>query len=147
MVVSKKTLRKQSKGSRRPAASGCGISWRKCLTNCGVLRNRRGQAAIETGLALPFFIFLLYYTINAFHAMHTSHVGQKYAAMNMYQRLNHRAQFAVDDVANQIISKQYIAVQYTDAEGEVPKRRILLDPVVPTRILNVVGICREPDCK
>lgn len=115
--------------------------WSKHLTS------RSGQAAIETGLALPFFIFLLYYTINAFHSMHTSHVGQKYAAMNMYQRLNHRAQFAVDDLEQRVITKQFIAVQYTDAEGEVPKRRILLDPVVPTRILNVVGICREPDCK
>lgn len=111
-----------------------------------ILKSRKGQAAIETGLALPFFIFLLYYTINAFHSLHTSHVGQKYAAMNMYQRLNHRAQFAVDDVENRVINKEFIAVQYTDSEGEIPKRRILLDPTVPTRILNVVGICREPGC-
>lgn len=111
------------------------------------MTNNKGQAAIETGLALPFLIFLLYYTINAFHSLHTGHVGQKYAAMNMYQRLNHRAQFAVDDVANQVVNKSFIAVQYTDAEGDIPRRRILLDPVVPTRVLNVVGICREPDCE
>lgn len=110
------------------------------------LGSQKGQAAIETGLALPFLIFLLYYTINAFHALHTSHVGQKYAAMNMYQRLNNRAQFAVDDVEGKVIQKSFIAVQYTDSEGNVPSRRILLDPAVPTRILNVVGICREPGC-
>jgi len=110
------------------------------------LRSRNGQAAIETGLALPFFIFLLYYTINAFHAMHTAHVGQKYAAMNMYQRLGNRAQFAVDDLEQRVVTKQFIAVQYTTPDGGVPQRRILLDPVVPTRILNVVGICREPEC-
>lgn len=108
--------------------------------------NNKGQAAIEMGLAMPFLIFLLYYTINAFHSIHTSHVGQKYAAMNMYQRLNHRAQFAVDDVENRVFDKTFIAVQYADAEGDIPRRRILLDPDTPTRILNVVGVCREPSC-
>jgi hypothetical protein len=59
--------------------------------------HENGQAAIEMALSLPFVVFLLYYTINAFYTIHTAHVGQKNAAMNLYQRLNHRAQFAVDD--------------------------------------------------
>lgn len=106
----------------------------------------RGQAAIETGLALPFLIYLLYYTINAFHAVHTAHVGQKYAAMNMYQRLNNRSKFVVDDVANRVFDREFMAIQYTDTDGEIPKRKILLDPDAPTRIFNIVGICREPGC-
>lgn len=108
--------------------------------------NNKGQAAIEMGLALPFMIFLLYYTVNAFHAMHTAHVGQRSAAMNMYERLGHRAQFAVDDKANRVFDRTFIAVQYTDQEGDIPRRRILLDSATPTRMLNIIGICREPGC-
>jgi len=111
-----------------------------------ILKNNRGQAAIEMGLALPFIIFLLYYTINAFHSIHTAHVGQKYAAMSMYQRLGNRAQFAVDDVANRTFTRSFIAVEYQTPEGELPRRRILLDSKSPTEIRSRVGICREPDC-
>lgn len=109
-------------------------------------KKESGQAAIEMGLSMPFLVFLLYYTINAFHSIHTAHIGQKYAAMNVYERLDNRAQFAVDDVANQVIPKAFIGVQYTTAEGKAPRRRILLSPQFPTEILTTVGICREPAC-
>ncbi len=104
------------------------------------------KAAIEMGLALPFMIYLLYYTVNAFHSMHTSHVGQRAAAMDMYQRLGFRAQFAVDDVADRTFDRTFIAVQYTDQDGNVPRRRIILDSPQGTRMLNIIGICREPGC-
>jgi hypothetical protein len=109
-------------------------------------RGQGGQAAIEMGLTLPFLVFLLYYTLNSFYSIHTAHVGQKYAAMNVYERLDNRAQFAVDDVANQIIPRTFIGVQYTNEEGRAPRRRILLTPNFPTEILTSVGICREPAC-
>lgn len=121
-----------------------GVKEKKSLL--AYLKKSNGQAAIEMGLSLPFFIFLLYYTINAFHAQHTAHVGQKYAAMDLYLRLNNRAQFVVDDVEDREVSKQFMAVQYTAPDGQLPTRRILLDNKVPVRILNVVGICREPEC-
>lgn len=108
--------------------------------------NNKGQAAIETGLALPFLIWLLYYTLNAFHAIHTAHVGQKYAAMNLYQRLDNQAKFAIDSLADQAHGKNYMAVRYMDPRGEAPRRKILLDPSDPVRIDVMVGICKEPGC-
>jgi|GEM_PF-1168584 len=107
------------------------------------LSQKRGQAVIEMALALPFLIWLFYYTINAFYTIHTAHVGQNYAAMNMYERLNNRAQFSVDDVAQSLTSTDFIAVQYTEVNGQVPQRKILLGP---TRIQTIIGICREPGC-
>ncbi len=115
---------------------------------CGILRGKpRGQATIELALSLPFLIWLISYTFNAYYMMHTSHVGQKYAAMHLYKSLNNRAQFVVDgaDPANPYVhGKKFMAIQYIDSSGEVPKRRILF---APRPITNVVGICREPDCK
>jgi Flp pilus assembly protein TadG len=105
-----------------------------------------GQAAVETALALPFLIYLLYYTINAFYSVHTGHIAEKYAAMNLYERLDNRAQFAVDGVAKRVFEKTFMAVQYTDVEGNAPKRRILLTPRFPTSLNVVAGICREPGC-
>jgi hypothetical protein len=107
--------------------------------------NQRGQAAIEAAFTLPFLIFLLYYTLNAFQAIHTSHVGEKYAAMNMYERLDNRAKFAVDDLAHSAFTKTYMAVQYGNMNQQPPQRRILLQGQLS--IYNVVGICREPGCK
>lgn len=110
------------------------------------LKSVRGQAAVETALALPFLIYLMYYTINAYHSLHTGHVAEKYAAMNMYERLDNRAQFAVDGVDKRVFDKTFIAVQYTTAEGNAPRRRILLTPRFPTSINVIAGICREPGC-
>ena len=105
--------------------------------------SNRGQAVIEMALSMPFLIWLMYYTINAFYTVHTSHVAQKYAAMNMYQRLDNRAKFAVDDVANTAFGREFIAVRYMDPTGKLPQRRIV---VGPNDVNNVVGICREPGC-
>lgn len=107
------------------------------------IKNNRGQAAVEMAFSLPLLIWLTYYVINAYYSMHTNHVAQKYAAMGMYQRLNNRAQFAVDDVANSVVNRSFIAVQYTDVEGNVPLRKITIGPM---RVINSAGICREPDC-
>lgn len=109
-------------------------------------RNPKGQAAIEMAFSLPFLVFLLYYTINVFHSLHTAHIGQRYAAMNVYERLDNRSNFIVDDVANRLINRNFIGVQYTDAGGNAPRRRILLTPAYPTQILTTVGICLEPAC-
>lgn len=111
-------------------------------------RNKKnsGQAAIETALALPFLIYLFYYTLNAFHAIHTSHVGQKWAAMNLYTRLDNRAKFVVDGVANASFAREFMAVQYVDSQGAQPKRRVLIDQAGGVPIYSVVGICREPAC-
>ncbi len=112
-----------------------------------LLRCRKGQAAIETGLSLPFLVFLLYYTINAYHMIHTSHVAQRYAAMNMYERLDNRAVFVVDDVAKQLITKNFIGVQYMDANGGAPPvRRIIFNSPNQNVVNNAVGICMEPSC-
>jgi Flp pilus assembly protein TadG len=105
--------------------------------------SNKGQAAIEMALSMPFLIWLLYYTINAFYSIHTSHVAQKYAAMNVWQRVNNRSKFIVDDVARQVVPRSFIAVRYTDEEGNIPRRKIL---VGPNQVNNIVGICREPDC-
>jgi hypothetical protein len=107
-------------------------------------KGERGQAAIEMALSMPFLIWLMYYTINAFYSIHTSHVAQKYAAMNMYQRLDNRSKFIVDDVANTVVNRGFIGVQYVDPDsGQIPTRKIL---VGPNRVNNIVGICREPEC-
>jgi hypothetical protein len=105
------------------------------------LKNSKGQAAIEMALSLPFIIWLIYYTINAFYMIHSGHVAQKYAAMGLYQRLNNRAKYVVDDVANSTFNRGYMAVRYTEPEGDAPLRKILIGP---NRINNIVGICRDP---
>lgn len=103
-----------------------------------------GQATIEMALTLPFLIWLISYTFNAYYMMHSAHVGQKYAAMHLYKRLNHRAQFVMDDVDNALHGKKFMAVQYVDESGELPKRRIMF---APREMDNVVGLCREADCR
>ena len=91
-----------------------------------ILNNRKGQAAIETGFALSFLIWLLYYTVNAYHAMHTAHIGQKYSAMSLYQRLDNRAKFVIDGVEEQLHGQEFMGVQYTTPSGNVPRRRIVV---------------------
>ncbi len=107
------------------------------------IQNRKGQAVIEMTMAMPFLIWLMYYTINAFYSVHSSHIAQKYAAMNMYQRLNNHSKFAVDDFEDRAFDREFIAVRYTDPDGKIPQRKIL---VGPNSVNNVVGICREPGC-
>lgn len=111
------------------------------------VRNKKGQTVIEMALSLPLIIWLLYYIINAFYSLHTAHVGQKYAAMNLWSRINNRAKFVVDDVANngagQLHNREFMAVQATDENGKVPQRRIIQGP---SNIDTAVGICREPGC-
>lgn len=106
-------------------------------------RNEKGQATIELALALPFLIWLIFYTINAFHTLHTSHIGQKYAAMALYERTANRAKFIVDDRENKVHGREFMAVQYQDANGRNPQRKIL---VGPSEVSSIVGICREPGC-
>lgn len=93
-------------------------------------------------LALPWIIWLFFYTINAYHQIKTHHVAQKYAAMNLYQRLQHRAKFVVDSQEDQLHGQTYMAVQYLDPNtGAAPTRKIL---VGPSQVVNIVGICLEP---
>jgi len=106
--------------------------------------NAKGQATIELALALPFLIWLIFYTLNAFHSMHTAHVAQKYAAMSLYDRVGNRAKFVVDDREGQLHGKEFMAVQYLSENGNLPERKILFGPI---RINAVVGICREPACR
>ena len=108
-------------------------------------KNRRGQATIEMAMSLPIIITLIFYTINAYYSVHTAHVGQRYAAMNLYQRLNNRSKFVMDDMGGQtqLHGKDFMAVQYGDTQGEAPRRKILLGPIP---ITTTVGICREPGC-
>lgn len=108
--------------------------------------NQQGQAAVEMAFALPLLIWLIYYTINAFLTIHTSHVAQKAAAISLYQRLANRAKFEVDEVAGTTHGNAFMAVQYTDPSGAAPQRKILLQTENPPRALNVVGICKEPVC-
>lgn len=108
------------------------------------LRNKRGQAAIETALALPFVIALIYYTLNAYHSISTAQTGQKFAAMNLYQRLQNRAKFVVDAKANDLHGREYMAVQYTDSNGALPRRRILLEGSAGSEINVSIGVCKEP---
>lgn len=104
---------------------------------------QKGQATIELALSLPFLIWLIFYTINAFHTLHTSHVGQRYAAMSLYERTANRAKIVVDDRENRLHNREFMAVQYMDKNGGKPKRKIL---VGPSDVNAVVGICREPAC-
>jgi len=95
-------------------------------------------------LSLPFLIWLVFYTINAFYSIHTAHVAQKYAAMNLWQRVDKRAKFVVDDVVNQLHNREFMAVKYNEPDGSVPRRKINSGPIL---ILNIVGLCREPGCR
>jgi hypothetical protein len=109
------------------------------------MKKKNGQAVVEMAFAMPFIIWLVYYTLNAFYTIHTSHVAQKYSAMNLYQRLSNRSKFAVDDFAKTTVSRGFIAVQYTDPNSnKVPERKIIAGP---NAVNNIVGICREPECK
>lgn len=112
-----------------------------------IVKNRKGQATIEMAMSLPIIITLIFYTINAYYSVHTAHVGQRYAAMNLYQRLNNRSKFVMDDIGDggqaQLHNKNFMAVQYGDTGGEAPRRKILLGPI---QINTTVGICREPGC-
>ncbi len=107
-------------------------------------KRTRGQATIEMALSLPFIMWLIFYTINAFYAIHTAHVAQKYAAMNLWQRVNNRSKFVMDDVSRQLHNREFMAVKYNDSDGVAPRRRINAGTFP---ILNVVGICREPGCR
>lgn len=111
------------------------------------LKNRKGQAVVEMAISLPFLIWLIYYTINAYYSMRTAQVGQKYAAMNLYQRTDYRANFVVDKVADpngRLAARNFLAVQYQNAnERNTPKRKIVKGPI---SIETTVGICREPRC-
>ncbi len=107
---------------------------------------QQGQATIEMAMCLPIIITLIFYTINSYYSIHTAHVGQRYAAMNLYQRLNNRSKFVMDDLEqgkSQLHGKNFMAVQYGDSDGNAPKRKILLGPI---NINTTVGICREPGC-
>ncbi len=106
-------------------------------------RNERGQAAIEAALALPFLVFLLYYMVNTFHSIHTAHIGQKYAAMNLYQRLANRAQFSVDSLDGEVHGREFMAVEFLDADGSEPKRRIISERGGGATIRTYVGICKD----
>jgi hypothetical protein len=107
-------------------------------------KNRTGQAAIELALSLPFVVWLLFYTFNAFYTLHTAHIAQKYAAMSLYERIAYRSKYVVDDVANVLHGKEYMAVQYEDVNGRLPERKIIAGP---SEVNNTVGICREPACQ
>lgn len=107
-------------------------------------KNQSGQAVIEMALALPFLIWLIYYTINAYLMIHTAQIGQKSAAMSVFQRADNRAVIAIDGVEQALAQKRYLAVQYRDpASNGVPRRKILVGPV---DINSTIGICREPRC-
>lgn len=114
------------------------------LSRSQILKNHRGQSAIELAMALPFLIWLIFYTINAFHSIHTAHIGQKYAAMSLYDRMSNRAKFLVDDRDNNLHGREFMAVEFLDRDGRAPQRKILRGP---TSINSVVGICREPSCR
>lgn len=107
--------------------------------------NDQGQAVIEMALAMPFLIWLIYYTLNAFYMIHTSHIAQKYSAMSLYQRLNNRSKIVVDDVERQVVNSQALAVKYKDPNTQnSPERKIISKT---KRLMNnVVGICRDPEC-
>jgi len=111
------------------------------------LKSRKGQAVVEMAITLPFLIWLIYYTINAYYSMRTAQVGQKYAAMSLYQRTDYRAIFVVDKVADpagRLAARNFLAVQYQNPnEQNTPKRKIVKGPI---SIQTTVGICREPRC-
>jgi Flp pilus assembly protein TadG len=106
-------------------------------------RRNRGQAVIELALSLPFLILLIFFTFNSFHMLHTSHVAQRYAAMNVYQRIQNRTQFVFDDVANQEITRGFAAAQYMESDGNPPQRKIVRNL---QKIQAAFGICRETGC-
>ena len=112
--------------------------------------NRKGQAVIEMALALPFLIWLIYYTLNGFYTIHTSHIAQKYSAMSLYQRLNNRGKIVVDDVERKagkpaLVNRRFMAVQYMEPDtNRAPQRKIIAGP---NSVNNIVGICRDPECK
>ena len=108
------------------------------------IKDSKGQAVVEMAISMPFLIWLIYYTLNAFYTIHSSHIAQKYAAMSLYQRLNNRSKFIVDDVARNTVPRSFIAVQYLDPDtNAAPKRKIIAGP---NPVNNTVGICREPGC-
>ncbi|MSP17949.1 MAG: hypothetical protein EXR74_00065 [Bdellovibrionales bacterium] len=108
------------------------------------IKATKGQATVEMAISMPFLIWLIYYTLNAFYSIHSSHIAQKYAAMSMYQRLNNRSKFIVDDIEKKIVSRSFIAVQYLDPQtNAAPQRKIIAGP---NPVNNTVGICREPGC-
>ena len=108
--------------------------------------SQRGQAAIEIAFFMPFFILLLLYIFNAFLSIHSAHIGQKYAAMNLGQRMRHRSKYIVDYVAGQVVQKQFLAVEYQSETGGAPRRRIA-DAGGQISINTNIGICREPRCQ
>jgi len=85
---------------------------------------------------------LIAYTLNSYLMMHTAHVGQKYAVMNLLTRVNSRAQLVVDDVdgGNSEVTKGFMAVQAVE-DDRAPRRRIIL---TDRDIVSIMGICREP---
>lgn len=109
-------------------------------------KHLRGQATIETALSLPFLIWLLYYTLNAFNYVHSAHIGQKFAAMNLYERLDNRAKFSVDSLADREHGREFMGVQYTDEQGQEPRRNII-NSGNRTTLKVRVGICKEPSCR
>jgi len=109
-----------------------------------ILKKNQGQAVVEMAISLPFIIWLLYYTINAYYSMRTAQVGQKYAAMNLHQRTDYRAIFVVDNIEKRLVPRRFIAVQYQGQdERNTPKRKIVRGPI---SIETTIGICREPGC-
>lgn len=111
------------------------------------LKNEKGQAVVEMAISLPFLVWLIYYTINAYYSMRTAQVGQKYAAMSLYQRADYRAIFVVDKMADpngRLAARNFLAVQYQNGdERNTPKRKIVKGPI---SIETTIGICREPRC-
>jgi hypothetical protein len=103
--------------------------------------NRKGQAVVELAFALPIMVLLIAYMLNAYLMMHTTHVSQRYAGMNVLARTNHRAQLVFDDVDRTEVTRGFMAVQALDDDGQAPRRRIILND---RELVSIVGICREP---
>lgn len=109
------------------------------------INRERGQSTIELAVALPFLLWLIFYMFNAFYSIHTGHVGQRYAAMSVYSRLDHRAKFVIDGEEPGVdVGTEFMAVQHLDANGQLPTRKILKGP---TQISTIIGICREANCR
>lgn len=113
------------------------------------LKSEKGQAVVEMAISLPFIIWIIYYTLNAYYTMRTSQVGQKYAAMSLHQRVDYRAIYAVDKRVEpergRIAAREFMAVQYQDFRDQnTPKRKIIKNPI---SIETTIGICREPGCR
>lgn len=118
------------------------IPERRVITPRG--KRAKGQATIELALVLPFIIWLMFYTFNAFYTIHTGHVFERYAAMNLWMAVDNRAQFVMDDVRNQLHNKSFMAIQFMGINGDLPRRKIISGPI---QINSVVGVCREPGCQ